>query len=135
VGVSVGYHPTTIEYYSDANEDEVTNGFLYSMLYVVQHPLTDRVSLLGMSSLEFMSQDYADAWYSVETETEALRRFEADAGLRDAQLAFQVGYSVSDRVDLSLDYVGTILLGDAKRSPYTVTQLHQTFGVQTSYGF
>lgn len=134
-GVSLGYYPTTVEYNRDGIEDEVRQGFLYSILCIIQRPVTDRISLLGMSSLEFMSQEYADAWYSVEKEIGALKEFNAGAGLRDAQVAFQVGYRLSNRVSMSLDYLGTVLLQDAKRSPYTVEQLHQTIGVQTSYSF
>ncbi|MCK4413719.1 MAG: MipA/OmpV family protein [Candidatus Eisenbacteria sp.] len=135
VGASLGYYPTTVEYNRDGIDDEVRHGFLYSLLYVIQQPVTDRISLLGMSSLEFMSREYAGAWYSVEKELEALKEFNACAGLRDAQVAFQVGYRLSNRLSMSLDYLGTVLLGDAKRSPYTVEQLQQTIGVQTSYSF
>jgi len=135
VGASLGYYPTTVEYNRDGIEDEVRQGFLYSILYIIQQPITDRISLLGMSNLEFMNQEYADAWYSVEKKTETLKEFNARAGLRDAQVAFQVGYRLSNRVSMSLDYMGTVLLGDANKSPYTVEQLHQTIGVQTSYSF
>ena len=134
-GASLGYYPTTVENNQDGNEDEVRLGFLYSVLYIVQHPITERLSLLGMSSLEFMDKNYADAWYSVENKTEALEEFDAHAGLRDAQMVLQLSYRLSNRVSMSLDYLGTVLLGDAKRSPYTVEQLHQTIGVQTSYRF
>jgi len=134
-GVSFGYHPTTIEYNQGGLDNEVGHGFIYSMLYVIQLPVTDRISILGMSNLEFMTGEYADTWYSVETETDALQIFDADPGLRDIQIAFQLGYRLSNRVSISLDYLGTILMGDAKKSPYTIDQLHQTIGLQTSYGF
>ncbi|MEA3296239.1 MAG: MipA/OmpV family protein [candidate division Zixibacteria bacterium] len=134
-GASLGYYPTTVENNQDGIEDDVRHGFLYSMLYIIQRPVTDRLSFLGMFSLEVMNEDYADAWYSVENKTEALEEFDAHAGLRDAQMVLQLSYRLSNRVSMSLDYLGTVLLRDAKRSPYTVEQLHQTVGVQTSYSF
>lgn len=135
MGVSAGYHPTKVEHRQETTPDATKHGFLYSVFYLVQRPVGNRLVLLGMSSLEFMDQTYADTWYSLDEETEALETFRAGAGLRDAVLACQLQYIASARLNTSLVYEGTLLLGDASASPYTVERLQHTFGIETTYSF
>ncbi len=135
VGANVGYYPTEVSYAQPGIEDDTEHGFLYSVLYMVHFPVGDRLSFAGMFSLDFMDQNYAGAWFSVERETEAVSAFAADAGLRDAQIALEVGYDVSERVGISLIGTSTVLLGDARKSPYTVEKIQRTMSLEVFYRF
>ncbi len=135
VGATAGYHPTKVESSQRGMEGKTEHGFLYSMLYMVELPLRDRLSVAGMFSLELMDQNYADTWYSVERETQAVDAFAADAGLRDIQIALQVNYDISQRVGMSIIGADTILLGGARKSPYTTEKIQRTMSLETYYRF
>lgn len=135
VGISVEHHPTRLESADADVADELAHGLLYSLHYMVGLPLTERLSFGGMLGLTFMSESYADAWFTVEQPTEALTSFEAGAGARDAQLAVQFAYAMSPSIDMVLTYANLRLLGDAQRSPYTLESAQHTVMLQAVYGF
>lgn len=135
VGASLAYHPTTVEYAQGGIDDKVKHGLLASLSYMKQIPVTERLSISGIFSMEFMDDRYAEAWYSVEHETTALDAFQAKAGLRDAEIAIHASYNISERVALSLYGANMVLLGDAEDSPYTVEQNQQTFLAELTYRF
>ncbi len=135
VGASLAYHPTSVEYAQGGIDDKVEHGLLFSLSYMKQLPVTERLSISGMFSMEFMDDRYAEAWYGVERETASLDTFQAKAGLRDAQIAIHASYNISERVALSLYGANMVLLGDAEDSPYTVEQNQQTFLAELVYRF
>ncbi len=134
-GAAVEYHPTSVETGLPGVEDAVRHGFLCSMSFTRGIPVTSRMAITGMLGLEFMDHDYAQAWYSVERPTEVLGVFDAGAGLRDARAAVQVGYALSPRVAATLIFADTMLLQDARRSPYTVDDHQRTLCLIAVYGF
>lgn len=131
LGGSVGYHPTLVEPGGDSDTD-LYHGILYSAQYIIGAPISERLSVMGVLSLGFMSKAYADAWYGVEEATAELSRYSADGGLRDAQLVLQVDYRFTDHFGASLLSANTLLLGDAAQSPFT-TQRFQPSAVLYSY--
>lgn len=135
VGASLAYHPTSVEYAQGGIDDKVKHGLLVSLSYMKQLPVTKRLSISGMFSMEFMDDRYAEAWYGVERGTASLDTFQAKAGLRDAQIAIHASYNISERVALSLYGANMVLLGDAQDSPYTVEQNQRTFLAELVYRF
>jgi outer membrane scaffolding protein for murein synthesis (MipA/OmpV family) len=134
VAFAVGHHPTTIEPFQATEEDRVRHGLIYSLQYMVARPLSQTTMVSGLVAVDVMDRTYADAWYSVEQATASLGVFAARGGLRDAMIAVQVDRRIMPRVDLSLVLASTILLGDAKRSPYTVDSHQRTVSLQINYG-
>lgn len=135
LGASVAIHPTSVEYQRTGLEDETRTGLIYSALYNLDIPISQRLSLSGLLSLDFMDETYADTWYSVDQPTPALDRFEAEAGLHSSMIMLGINYQISDRVSLSAVGGSTILMGDAKDSPYTVEPVQRQVIVQTVYHF
>jgi outer membrane scaffolding protein for murein synthesis (MipA/OmpV family) len=88
-----------------------------------------------MFTIEAMDESYADAWYGVEHETATLEHFEANAGLRGAEMAMHANYSVSERVSVSLYCANMSLLDDARDTPYTTASQQQTFLLHARYSF
>lgn len=134
-GVSAAIHPTSVEYQRPGLEDETRTGLMYSAFYTVNVPLSQRLSLSGLFSLDFMDNTYADTWFSVDQPTLALDKFEAEAGLHSSMMVLEINYQVSDRVSLSAVGGSTILMGDAKDSPFTVETVQHQVMLQTFYHF
>lgn len=135
LGASVAIHPTSVEYQRSGLEDETRTGLLYSALYNLDIQISQRLSLSGLFSLDFMDDTYADTWYTVDQPTPALAMFEAEAGLHSSMIMLEINYQVSNRVSLSAVGGSTILMGDAKDSPFTVETVQRQVMVQTLYHF
>jgi outer membrane scaffolding protein for murein synthesis (MipA/OmpV family) len=82
-----------------------------------------------------MDQTYASTWYAVDQPTKSLSAFEANAGLRSSLIALEANYRISEHVSLSAVGASTILMGDAKDSPYTVETVQRTVMTQMIYHF
>jgi outer membrane scaffolding protein for murein synthesis (MipA/OmpV family) len=134
-GASVALHPTSVEYQLAGLEDETRTGFMYSAFYNVDIPISQRLSLSGLFSLDFMDDTYADTWYTVDQPTTALDMFEAEAGLHSSMIMLEINYQISDRVSLSAVGGSSILMGDAKDSPFTVETVQRQVMMQTLYHF
>jgi outer membrane scaffolding protein for murein synthesis (MipA/OmpV family) len=134
-GVSLGIHPTSVEYNRTDRQDETRNGMLYSLLYTVGGRATEQLSFSGLFSIEFMDQTYADTWYSVDKPTNSLSAHKADAGLRNGLIALEMSYRISERISLSAVGASTILMSDAKDSPYTVETVQRAVTAQMLYHF
>ncbi len=134
-GGSIEYHPTTVEENRDGRKDSNYQGMIYSLTYAKEFPVTTQLSVSAMLGVEFMNQDYADAWYTVRHQTDELDTFEAQGGLRDAMLSLQVTRMFSEQFGASLLGKGTLLLKDAGRSPYTVERFQPTAMLYTFYRF
>lgn len=130
LGASLGYHPTTVDHRVSGLDDDFRNGLILSLQYAKEVALTDRLSLAGFFSFDIMNKGYADAWYSLDRSTATLGAFEADAGPHDVQFALHAVYTFSERVGMSLDVVQMVLLGEARKSPYTVEQNQLTAMLQ-----
>lgn len=134
-GASVAIHPTSVEYQRAGLDDETRTGMIYSALYMIGAPVSQRLSLAGLFSLDFMDDTYADTWYAVDQPTETLDAFAAEAGLHSTLIALEFNYQISDRISLSAVGASTILLGDAKNSPFTVETVQRQVTLQTLYHF
>ena len=134
-GASVAIHPTSVEYPRVGLQDETRTGLIYSAFYNLDIPISQRLSLSGLFSLDFMDDTYADTWYTVDQPTPALDKFEADAGLHSSMIMLEINYQISERVCLSAVGGSTILLGDATDSPFTVETFQRQVMVQTLYHF
>ncbi|MBD3218104.1 MAG: hypothetical protein GF310_07500 [candidate division Zixibacteria bacterium] len=135
IGINIAYHPTKMEYDRNGYEDNTRHGVVYSIRYMNQYQISKRLSVAGLAGLEFMNKDYARAWYSVDYETESLSLFKADAGLQDFQAAVQFNYLLTKQIGITIDWLNTFLLADAKDSPYTLESHQQTAGLQLFYNF
>ncbi|MFP4206420.1 MAG: MipA/OmpV family protein [Spirochaetaceae bacterium] len=92
LGTTVGYRPSVVEYTRASGgdgTDATYRAFVGSLFYMIGMPVTERLSVMAVLSLELMDDDYADAWFSVEEPTASLDTFEAEAGLRATQLALE----------------------------------------------
>ena len=134
-GVAMGIHATSVKYRQTDRKGETRYGTLYSALYMIGGPATERVSLSGLFSIEFMDQTYADTWYAVDQPTQSLSAFKADAGLRSGLIALETQYRISEHVSLSALGASMVLMADAKDSPYTVETVQRTVTVQMIYQF
>lgn len=132
---ALGYHPISTRYNQKARDDEMQHGFALRLEYLLPVRVTRALSVAGMTSLGLMDGSYADGWFTVAQETEALDRFKAHAGLRDWQAALHMNYRVSSQISMSAYYSNTLLLEDAAASPYTVDKHQQTFMFKTAYSF
>lgn len=134
-GVALTYHPTRVAYADSDRPDETRGGFVYSALYMMGFSPSDRLSVTGLVSIDFMDQTYADTWFSVNRPTASLSPFAAGAGLRSTTVAVEITYPFSRRVDLSLVGASTVLLGGTKDSPFTVETVQRTMTMQVLYHF
>jgi outer membrane scaffolding protein for murein synthesis (MipA/OmpV family) len=134
-GASVAIHPTSVEYPRAGLEDETRTGLIYSALYNLDIPISQQLSLSALFSLDFMDETYADTWFTVDQPTPALEKFEADAGLHSSMIMLEINYQISERVSLSAVGGSTILMGDAKDSPFTVETVQRQVMVQMLYHF
>lgn len=135
VGATAGYRPTRLEYPAGNGSDETHHGFLYSLLYMIGLPLTDRIEVSTIALLEAMDGRYADAWYTVETDTAALEEFDAQPGLLRTRFVLDSTAMISERFGISLMAAQTVLLGDAARSPYTERQFQTSVILSSFYSF
>ena len=135
LSVSVAYHPTEVSPGLGSGEDVTEHGFLYSLTYMAELPVQERLSVAWLLGLEFMDQSYADAWYGIDSATETVDVFAPQAGLRDAQIALELKYDISERVGLSLLGAATVFLGDARSCPYTVQEVQETMSLELFYRF
>ena len=134
-GVSMGIHPTSVKFGQTARKDETRSGKMYSLLYMVGGNATKRLSVSGLLSVDFMDQSYADTWFSVDQPTSSLSAYHADAGMRSSQIALEVKYRISKHVSLSTAAATTVLMGDAKDSPYTAESVQRAVTTQVLYHF
>ena len=80
----------------------------------------DDLGLTAGVSTSWMSEDYADAFFSVTpggAAASGLPAFDADAGLRDVGLNLAATYALTERWGLIATGSTTFLLGDAADSP------------------
>jgi hypothetical protein len=136
LGTTVGYRPSVVEYNgpsSGGDTDATYQAFVGSLFYMIGMPVTERLSVMAVLSLELMDADYADAWFTVEEPTASLDTFEAEAGLRDAQLALEASYMFADHFGLSLTAGEMVMLGDAAESPYTRGQFQTVAMLEAFY--
>ncbi|MBN2720032.1 MAG: MipA/OmpV family protein [Proteobacteria bacterium] len=135
IGGSIRYYPTSLDYQLVGQEDTDYQGLLYSLFYSTNRSLTEKLSFSAMLGVEYMNQDYADAWYTVLFPTVELDAFDADAGLRDAMFSLQVSRAFSEKVEVSLLVAGNLLLADAGKSPYTVERFQPSTLIYAVYKF
>jgi hypothetical protein len=133
VGTTIGYRPSVVEYDGGGDADATYQAFVGSLFYMIGMPVTERLSVMAVLSLELMDTDYADAWFTVEEPTASLDTFEAEAGLRDAQLALEASYMFADHFGLSLTAGEMVMLGDAAESPYTRGQFQTVAMLEAFY--
>ena len=133
VGTTIGYRPSVVEYDGGGDADATYQAFVGSLFYMIGMPVTERLSVMAVLSLELMDADYADAWFTVEEPTASLDTFEAEAGLRDAQLALEASYMFADHFGLSLTAGEMVMLGDAAESPYTRGQFQTVAMLEAFY--
>ena len=134
LGLSLGVHRTSVESPQAPQQSEVRNGLVYSLVYMAGGQVSERFSLSGLLSLDFMDQTYADTWHT-RRQSASAGVFEADAGLRSSMVALEAEYRLSERVSLSVVGASTILMADAKASPFTVETVQRTMRTQVLYHF
>ena len=134
-GLSVAYHPTKVEYTLGGKNETTKDGYIYSAMYMIELPATDRLSISSLLSIGLMDKVYADTWYSVDKKTKSLKKFEADAGLHSTMFALELKYNLTEHINLSLIGAGRMLLGDAKDSPFTQQPAQGKIVMQTLYHF
>ncbi len=139
LGTTIGYRPSVVEYNGASGPsggggtDTTYQAFVGSLFYLIGMPVTERLSVMAVLSLELMDADYADAWFTVEEPTASLDAFEAEAGLRAAQLAIEGSYMFADHFGLSLTAGEMVMLGDAADSPYTRGQFQTVVMLEAFY--
>ena len=132
VGASVAYVPTKVT----GNAGESTrHGVLASLLHMLVLPVGDRLEMSTLARVEFMDGEAADTWYTADEIAGVRDGFRAGAGLRDASLAAQLRYSLTERVSITGVVQYTRLLGDAGASPFTTARGQTTALLQTEYRF
>jgi outer membrane scaffolding protein for murein synthesis (MipA/OmpV family) len=134
-GLSMAYHPTKVGFDQENVKETTRDGYVYSAMYMIELPASDRMSVGALISIGLMDRGYADTWYSVEKETSSLETFQADAGLRSTMFAAEIKYKLSGNVHFSLIGAGTMLMGDAKDSPFTREAAQGKLVMQTLYHF
>lgn len=134
-GVAATIHPTSVKYNQATQKDETRNGMVFSALYMIGAPVTKRLSLSGIFSIDIMDQTYADTWFGVDQPTKSLNTFKADAGLHSGMIALEAKYQLSKHISLSAVGGSTILMADAKNSPFTVETVQRTVMTQVLYNF
>jgi outer membrane scaffolding protein for murein synthesis (MipA/OmpV family) len=131
--VSLEYHPTTWEITGE--RDRTHDGFIFSLSCMKPVPVTDKLTVTTRLAVDLMDKNYAKAWYSVEKQTLALNAFEADAGVRDVELAVRVDYRFSAHISAAFLAQNSFLLTDAGDSPYTTSRYQLTSGLYGIYMF
>jgi outer membrane scaffolding protein for murein synthesis (MipA/OmpV family) len=134
LGASVAVHRTSVSS-ALTGQDDTRTGLIYALQYMVAGQATERLSLSGLLSLEFMDQTYADTWHSRHQATSSSAAWEAGAGLRGTMVAAEARYWISDRVSLSVLGASTVLLGDARNSPFTAESVQRVMRTQVLYHF
>jgi len=124
LGVSLEYHPTTLE-------GRLYHGFLPEFFYLLSLPLSEQLEVTAMASLGFMDHGYAEAWYTVEAPTKRLSSYKAEAGLREMQFVVQLDYRFAENFRATVLAGTTVLLGAAAESPYTSEPYQVTVGIST----
>jgi outer membrane scaffolding protein for murein synthesis (MipA/OmpV family) len=125
------YQPTLVS----GDADELFHAFVPSIFWLAPVPVTDRLTVTCLASLDFMDRRYAAAWFSVEEPTAELAAFRARAGLRDVQLIVRAEYRLTERLAATLLAGNLYLLADAADSPYTRTPYRLKAGGYLSYAF
>ncbi len=134
-GASLAYHPTKVEYNQANLKNETRQGYVYSLQYMIELPAAKRLTVSGLANVDFMDRNYADTWYSVDRETNSLNTFKANAGLHSSTVAVEIKYQLSKRINFSFLGASTILLEDARNSPFTIEPVQRTMMLQTLYHF
>lgn len=132
LGASVGVHRTSVE---SPQQQETRTGLLYSLQYLASRQPMERLTLSGLLSLEIMDQTFADTWHSRRQAGPSTDAFEANAGLRGSLIAVEAQYWFSDRVSLAVLGGSTVLMGDAKNSPFTADRVQRVMRTQLLYQF
>jgi outer membrane scaffolding protein for murein synthesis (MipA/OmpV family) len=135
VGASIAWYPTSLDYKLAGQDDRDFDGFITSLSYSIENPLTEKLLLSAMVGIEYMNRGYADAWYSVRFPTAELEAFEADRGLQDAMFSLQVTRLLSEKAGISFLGEGTLLMADAGKSPYTFEKLQLSTLLFAFYNF
>jgi outer membrane scaffolding protein for murein synthesis (MipA/OmpV family) len=134
VGASVAVHRTSVGS-SPTEQQGSRTGLVYALQYMASRQATERLSFSGLLSLEFMDQTYADTWHTRHQASPSSPTYEADAGLRGSVVAAEAQYWISERVSLSVLGASTILLGDARHSPFTAESVQRVMRTQVLYHF
>lgn len=114
-GASLEYHPTSYE----GDSSEFYHGILSSAYYLLSFPVTDRLTVTGKFSVDFMDARYAEAWYSLPEDTVELDAFKAEPGIKDIKMYLRMDYLLAKHVGVIVLASDTLLLGDAGRTPLT----------------
>jgi len=130
-GFSLEYHPTTVE----GDDNRSYNGFIASLSCSKPFHVSEKMTITAMVDLSVMEQNYAEAWFAVENPTQSLAAFDANAGLRDLQLIFQIDYMISPRFGITFQNGNSVLLMDAADSPYTTSKYQMTSALYGFYNF
>ncbi len=131
LGFALEYHPTSVE----GAKDRFYNGFVLALTCAKPLPITSRLSLMGVAGISLMDENFADAWFSLETPTRRLNAFDANAGLKDVQLSMQLQYAQSKRMDLVFLAKNAWFLADAGKSPFTKSTYQMTWAFFGVYNF
>jgi outer membrane scaffolding protein for murein synthesis (MipA/OmpV family) len=129
LGGALYYQPTIVS----GESDQLFHAYVPSILYLAPVQLSKRLGITVLVSLDFMDQNFAEAWYSVEKATGGLEAFDAGSGLRDVQFIFQARYKLTERVGANFLAGSQYLLGDAADSPYTTSPYQLKAGLYLSY--
>jgi hypothetical protein len=132
LGVSLKYFPTTVE---EAGGDDFYHAFLPSAFLLLPLPLTEKLAVTGMATLQFMDKNFAAAWYSVKESTAGLEEFDAEAGLESVRFTVQTDYMFTERIGASIFAESAFLLNDAAESPYTRSRYQFVSGLYAFYKF
>ncbi len=135
VGAVVGYRPARVDPPADRGRDRIEQGLLLSAMYLLPLPIGDRGAVEAIVLFDLMNESYADAWYALPYETDEHSRFDAVAGLRSVRAILGFEHIFASNLGVGAQLGGTVLLGDAADSPFTVSRVQSSLVISTFYSF
>ncbi|GAB5470555.1 MAG: MipA/OmpV family protein [Rhodospirillales bacterium] len=114
------------------------SGFVATASAAYSFRPTDRLGLTLGASSSWMSENYADSFFSISSQdaaTSGLPAYQAESGIKDASLNLVATYALTDTWGLIATGSTGFLLGEAADSPVVKSRVQGFGGLAVSYRF
>jgi outer membrane scaffolding protein for murein synthesis (MipA/OmpV family) len=135
VASTVTFYPIKVEYENDLFSDRKYNGLTVGMDYESELSLLSRIFIETDIGLTWMNDEYAEAFHSVICQTNNLKAFKAQDGIRDIHASISLIAFLTEHVGVLLYGSGLQLLGDAADSPLTKKDFQPKMYAALFYNF
>jgi len=127
--------PIESKYDEVERQDNSYDGVLLSFDYNYDWNFGPKLIVSLTTSTSWMNTEYAQAYYSVNYDTDHLNTYQASAGFKDVSTIATVSYQLNKVLGVMLISTASYLLNDAAQSPISEKDLQASLATAIFYQF